>query len=576
MFFSFSVSVPPSEGKITFKKRKDAVYVNYEYDRVYKPDKQYTIAKRTTIGKLVMEKDRSLMYPNPNFYKFFPDAEFPVIDTFDRSSCLRVGAYILIEKIMKDYGIPGMISKYIGPDYGLFLDLMTYSLIEENNAGQYYPDYAYNHPLFTKDMHICSDTAVSEFIHSVTVDQSVRFLNDWNESRDHREKIYISYDSTNKICQAGDIELAEFGHSKTGIDKPVINYSIAYDSENNEPLFYEDYCGSIVDVSQLQYMLERAKGYGYKKIGFILDRGYFSEGNIHYMDNNGYDFIIMMKGMKSLASETVLSIAGTFEKDRKNRIDEFHVSGITIKKRLFQSDKEERYFHIYYSDHKAASERDELEKNINKQAKYLKKMEGSKVPVAESFKRYFDLVYWHEGEADQTFTLAVERTDVTSRETALCGYFIIITSKKMTAKEALLLYKSRDASEKLFRGDKSYLGNKALRVYSEESAEAKIFIEFVALIIRNRIYRKMKEYMLENDVKRNYLDVPAAIRELEKIEMIRYSDRVYRLSHAVTATQKTILKAFGLDEKYIRTRARELSIQLESVEKRDGKKDNYD
>ena len=86
----------------------------------------------------------------------------------------------------------------------------------------------------------------------------------------------------------------------------------------------------------------------------------------------------------------------------------------------------------------------------------------------------------------------------------------------------------------------------------------------------------MKEYMLENDVKRNYLDVPAAIRELEKIEMIRYSDRVYRLSHAVTATQKTILKAFGLDEKYIRTRTRELSIQLESVEKRDGKKDNYD
>ena len=44
----------------------------------------------------------------------------------------------------------------------------------------------------------------------------------------------------------------------------------------------------------------------------------------------------------------------------------------------------------------------------------------------------------------------------------------------------------------------------------------------------------------------------------------------------MTATQKTILKAFGLDEKYIRTRTRELSIQLESVEKRDGKKDNYD
>ena len=156
----------------------------------------------------------------------------------------------------------------------------------------------------------------------------------------------------------------------------------------------------------------------------------------------------------------------------------------------------------------------------------------------------FTVEYTNNGQ----IVTAAERTDATSRETELCGYFIIITSKKMIAKEALLLYKSRDASEKLFRGDKSYLGNKVLRVYSSESAESKIFIKFVVLIIRNRIYRNMKEYMLENDVRRNYLDVPEALRELEKIEMIRYSDRVYRLSHAVTSTQKTILRAFGLDE----------------------------
>lgn len=125
-------------------------------------------------------------------------------------------------------------------------------------------------------------------------------MNEWNASRNHREQIYISYDSTNKVCQAGDIDIAEFGHSKSGDDKPIINYSLAYDHENKEPLFYEEYPGSIVDVSQLQYMLEKAKGYGYKKVGFILDRGYFSKENIHFMDKNGYDFVIMVKGMKSL------------------------------------------------------------------------------------------------------------------------------------------------------------------------------------------------------------------------------------------------------------------------------------
>ena len=41
--------------------------------------------------------------------------------------------------------------------------------------------------------------------------------------------------------------------------------------------------------------------------------------------------------------------------------------------------------------------------------------------------------------------------------------------------------------------------------------------------------------------------VPAAIRELEKIEMVRQTDGKYRIDHAVTATQKAILKAFGID-----------------------------
>lgn len=32
--------------------------------------------------------------------------------------------------------------------------------------------------------------------------------------KDHREKIYISYDSTNKNCQAGELQMVEFGHPK--------------------------------------------------------------------------------------------------------------------------------------------------------------------------------------------------------------------------------------------------------------------------------------------------------------------------------------------------------------------------
>ena len=43
------------------------------------------------------------------------------------------------------------------------------------------------------------------------------------------------------------------------------------------------------------------------------------------------------------------------------------------------------------------------------------------------------------------------------------------------------------------------------------------------------------------------MTVPAALKELDKIEMSRQFDGIYRLDHAVSKTQKVILKAFGLD-----------------------------
>ena len=564
MYLDFLVKIPFVQGKITRRKKKDAVYVEYEYDRIYDPVRQYTFPKRVTIGKL-SETDPELMQPNQNFLKYFPDEELPEKkNRTSRSSCLRVGAYFVLRKIIEEYKLVELLGGYFEQrDLGLFLDLAVYSIIEENNAAQYYPDYTYNHPLFTNGMKQYSDSTVSDFLNSVTDDQSIGFLNSWNETRNHREKIYISYDSTNKNCQAGDIEMVEFGHPKVDVGQPVFNYVVAYDTHNQEPLFYEKYPGSLNDISQLQFMLDKAFGYGYKKIGFILDRGYFSCENIQYMDKCGYSFVIMVKGMASLVNELVLEHKGTFESKRVNNIYEYGVYGKTVKHRLYAGDKKERYFHLYHSISKESAERAGIENRINQMTLYLKKYQNKVKEFGPGFEKYFNL---HYDEKTQAFVLPEERCSVVERELDLAGYFCIITSEKMSAKEAIELYKSRDTSEKLFRGDKSYLGNKSIRVYSEESARAKIFVEFVAMILRCKMYTKLKEEMKKLEKKPNYMTVPAALKELEKIEMVRQLDNVYRLDHAVTANQKTILNAFGLDANHIKYYASELSKELKKAE----------
>lgn len=80
--------------------------------------------------------------------------------------------------------------------------------------------------------------------------------------------------------------------------------------------------------------------------------------------------------------------------------------------------------------------------------------------------------------------------------------------------------------------------------------------------MRNRIYTLLKNEIKKLEKKPNYMTVPAALRELKKIEMVRMTDGKYRMDHAVTATQKAILKAYGIDANYIKKAAAELTDLL--------------
>lgn len=558
MYFNTTVKIPEIKGKIITKKKGATTYILYQYGNEYNPEKQYSVPLRAIVGKACVDNP-SLMFPNEKFQIYFPDTQLPEELPFAyRSCCLKIGSCAIIRKVLDEYKLMPMLRKRFGDDTGLILDLVSYLIVEEENAGQYYPDYAFTHPLHSEKMTIYSDSKVSRLLSSMTKDQCIGFLDDWNKYRDHKSRIYISYDSTNKNSEAGDIGIVEFGKAKDDKGLPVFNLSIAMDKTNRVPLFYEEYPGSITDVSQFTFMVDKVIEYGYRKIGFILDRGYFSKDNIRYIDENDYSFIIMCKGCKALVSSLVLENYGKFETKRESAIRSYKVYGTTVPGRLYEDDTKERYFHIYYNPAKQATEREHLEQRIEKLRQFLDKHIGKKEKFGKTYQNYFRLLYDKKG----ILRGVQERADVIEQELQLCGYFCIITSEKMTASQALSQYKGRDISEKLFRSDKTFIGSRSERVQSSQSMSSKIFIEFVALIVRNRIYNLLKEQMLRMDSRQKFMTVPAAIRELEKIEMVRRNGRSYKLDHAVTKTQKTILGSFGLDETNIKEIAEEISKLL--------------
>ena len=122
------------------------------------------------------------------------------------------------------------------------------------------------------------------------------------------------------------------------------------------------------------------------------------------------------------------------------------------------------YIHVYYNRSKAAAEQERFETKIDSLDRNYKKLIGTKRET-DSFEKYFRF----ERDSDGVIATVMQKNAVIENEKKLMGYFVIVTSKRMKAADALRLYKSIDESEKLFRADKTFLGNGAFRNSTDEA-----------------------------------------------------------------------------------------------------------
>jgi hypothetical protein len=168
------------------------------------------------------------------------------------------------------------------------------------------------------------------------------------------------------------------------------------------------------------------------------------------------------EGRKSLVSSIVLSVKGGFENKRSDYIWEYSLSGTTVEEKLYEGDGKARFFHVFYSAYNNAEERQDLELRLRKLSCELDRLLGKDCSDLKlgKFEEFYHLEFSKEGKK-RILVMYSEKADKIEALTDLFGYFCIISSDRMTARDALLLYKSRDSSEKLFAADKTFLGSKA-------------------------------------------------------------------------------------------------------------------
>ena len=151
--------------------------------------------------------------------------------------------------------------------------------------------------------------------------------------------------------------------------------------------------------------------------------------------------------------------------------------------------------------------------------------------------------------------------DEIQKEIDKLGFFVIATSKEMTASEALDIYRKRDSVEKIFRMLKTGLEYDTFRVHSQDSLESKTYVMFIASIVRNYLFQGLKKISKKEKDKKSYT-VPASISELEKITIVKNSKDVYIRRYGLTKKQRSILTQFGVSESYLNKVADRMNLMV--------------
>lgn len=537
-------------------------YVYYTSEKIYIKDKKYNQNKRVMIGKMI---DEDNMIPNDNAKKYYP--QWFINETRpDLSDTLMIGNTVIVNKIMGDTGLSSLLDSVFGDKSALIKDLIFYFAIGETTTLQHFRTVMRRFPIFSDRLY--SDSTLSRLLkENIKYKDIDVFLKAWNNMYTS-DKIYMSYDGTNINTYGEGIEIADYGHAKDDSEAPIVNIGYAVDQSSGRPLFYDIYPGDNPDTTQLTYMVDQANGYGYKNIGIILDRGYFSADNIKYIIGKKYDLIMMVKTNQKKINDIIVRYRIGIANRMETYIEKHEVYGKTFKEKIISKCEKEFYVHIYYDGETANDQRKAIMRTYNKMEESLvKKIEKTKLNRREDMTKYDK--YFHLTYDDNGYLLKyTKKEDEIQKAMDKAGYFALVTSEEMSASDALDKYRDRDVVEKLFRSLKSEMDFDRFRVHDDASMQSKIFITFLANIVRNEIYMKTKGLKVSKKDRKSYT-MPSIIEIMNTIEVTRDSRNEYIKRYAVTKKQSNILECFGLEEKDIIKYVEELNKRISDNSKED-------
>lgn len=513
----------------------------YEYSSTWNKDKKYTNHTRTYIGKMV----DGVFVPNKKYElqtalnEARRTSPGPVPVT--TSTRTFYGATYLFNAIGEKLGIVGDLKTCFPDSWKQILSIAYYLILEDRNPLSRFPRWSSNHRHPFRE-NIPSQRS-SDLFGAIGEDAKQHFF--LLQTRRRLETEYLTYDTTSVSSYSKLLKQVQYGKNKDNEPLPQINLALLYGEASRLPVYYCKLPGNINDVTTIRKLLADIDFLAFDKVKLVMDRGFYSEGNINALFQNHYKFLIAVQKSLKLAQTTLDEVRDTM-RTRSSYNSQFKLYYYSrtvdwdyreMKKRsgTIKTGERRLYLHLYYNDQKVVDDKAALNTLLDTLEAEL--VAGNPDPEHEKlYKKYYEIS-----------TTPVRSITVTPKQDAIdqaeknYGFFALISNDIRDPLEALGIYRSKDIIEKALGNLKERLNMRRTSVSSEQNLEGKLFVQFVALIYLSYINKTMSDHNLYKDSTMHEL--------LDDLDVIEYFEQLGHRPHVgeITRKQADLYKSLGVE-----------------------------
>jgi transposase len=386
-----------------------------------------------------------------------------------------------------------------------------------------------------------SSQQISAFLNRLGSDEHGRevFWKKWAAL--HGKKKNLVFDITS-ISSYGEHEgLQEFGYNRDGETLPQINIGMIYGDDDETPLGYRIYQGSIGDVSTLKnLLLYLRKDLRLQHSRLVMDRGFYSANNLKGMNENRFRFIIPMPFSTSAAGR--LLTESMVELQSASNLFSFGERTLAHTMKNVKLAGEKYDAHIFY----------DRKREIDELANLTRKLE-----LAEE--KFNTAAFAGADEAAEAIDktakgiAALFKIDMTDDDIKLIrdknaiekyalkfGKIILLSNELNIEKTEMIAdYFRRDGVEKFFDAMKNEMDCNRFRVHSQNALEGRLFIHVIALIFYSSIVSKLRKTGFNK--KMTFPEIISTLKRLRRF----YSEDGTSVLAEISKKQRDIFKVLN-------------------------------